>query len=250
MSEPASEPSGQSDEASGTRTADALRVLAEGELEVKGRMPWSSNGTFLVEVTAGADQLLGVYKPGRGERPLWDFPRGLYRREAAAYELSTLLGWELVPETLVRDGPLGEGSLQRFVPADFEQHYFTLFDDEATHDVFRAMCAFDILANNTDRKSGHCLLGADGRIYGIDNGLCFHPDPKVRTVIWEFGGETVPEDLLADIERLLDCLPGPLADLLDDEEVDGVRRRALSLLRRPTFPEADPSGRCYPWPLV
>jgi hypothetical protein len=227
-----------------------LDLLCEGEVELKGRMPWSSNGTYLVELTAGDDLMLAVYKPGRGERPLWDFPRGLYRREAAAWVLSEMLGWGAVPETVVRDGPLGEGSMQRFVEADFEQHYFTLHEDEANHDALRAICAFDLLVNNTDRKSGHCLLTADGRIYGIDHGLCFHPDPKIRTVIWEFGGEVVPDHLLADVARVLDELPGGLAGLLDEEEVDGIRRRGRRLLTVGTFPEPDPYSHCYPWPLV
>jgi uncharacterized repeat protein (TIGR03843 family) len=243
----------QDERAPGTLNAvdgEALRLLAEGEVEVKGRMPWSSNGTFLAEVARGEEALLAVYKPGRGERPLWDFPRGLYRREVAAWALSELLGWGVVPETIVRDGPLGEGSLQRFVEADFEQHYFTLYERPELHDALRTICAFDLLANNTDRKSGHCLLGDDGRVWAIDNGLCFHPDPKVRTVIWEFGNEVVPESLLADVERALPGLSSALVPLLDDEEVGGVRERAEWLLRRRRFPEADPAGRCYPWPLV
>lgn len=213
-------------------------------------MPWSSNRTFLVEVSRDEERMLAVYKPGRGERPLWDFPGSLYRREAAAWVLSELLGWGVVPETIVRDGPLGEGSVQRFVPADFRQHYFTLLEDPAHHDALRTICAFDLLANNTDRKSGHCLLGEDGRVWAIDNGLCFHPQPKIRTVIWDFAGEPVPARLLADVERLVEGLPGGLGDLLTDDEVAGVRRRAESLLRRPVFPAADPLAHCYPWPLV
>jgi uncharacterized repeat protein (TIGR03843 family) len=231
-------------------TADAVELLRVGDIEVKGRMPWSSNGTFLIEVCTDDDSTLAVYKPGRGERPLWDFPRGLYRREAAAWVLSEQLGWGVVPETIVRDGPLGEGSVQRFVEADFEEHYFTLYADESHHDALRAICVFDLLANNTDRKSGHCLITPDGRIYGIDNGLCFHPDPKIRTVIWEFGGETVPAGLLDDVADLLVRLPGDLTAFLDEEEVGGIRRRAEALLARPVFPDPDPSGHCYPWPLV
>ena len=137
-----------------------------------------------------AQEAKAIYKPVRGERPLWDFPSGLHRREVAAWELSEYLGWHLVPPTIMRDGPFGEGSLQLFVAADFEQHYFTLYEGRADlHDALRRMCAFDLLANNTDRKSGHCLLGLDGRIWGIDHGLCFAEDFKLRTVIWEFGGE-------------------------------------------------------------
>ena len=232
------------------RTQEALTLLTAGSVEVKGRMPWASNATFLAELTDGDASMLAVYKPGPGERPLWDFPRGLYRREAAAWELSELLGWGVVPETIVRDGPLGEGSFQRFVDADFEQHYFTLLEDEAHHDRLRLLCAFDLLANNTDRKSGHCLLGDDGLIYGIDNGLCFHVQTKVRTVIWEFGGQPVAEAVLADVERLLDGLPGGLVPHLDDDEVDAVRSRAEWLLRVRRFPHPDPNAHCYPWPLV
>jgi uncharacterized repeat protein (TIGR03843 family) len=164
--------------------------------------------------------------------------------------LSELLGWGIVPETVVRDGPLGEGSMQRFVEADFEQHYFTLYEDEAHHDALRRICVFDLVANNTDRKSGHCLLGVDGRIWGIDNGLCFHPDPKVRTVIWEFGGEKVPPELLDDVAAAVPKLADGLAPFLDGEEIAAVCSRANRLLHTRTFPLADPMGRCYPWPMV
>jgi uncharacterized repeat protein (TIGR03843 family) len=231
----------------------ALDRLAAGEVEVRGRMPWSSNATFLAEVRCGPDDdpMLAVYKPGRGERPLWDFPRGLYRREVAAYVLSSLLGWGLVPETVLRaTGPLGPGSLQRFVPADFEQHHFTLVEDPAHHAALRRIAVFDILANNTDRKSGHCLLGTDGRIYAIDNGLCFHPEPKLRTVIWEFAGSPIDDTDLAGVAALLDRLPGGLDALLDDEELGAVRDRAERVLAHPVLPEPDPYGRAYPWPLV
>jgi uncharacterized repeat protein (TIGR03843 family) len=231
------------------RSQEALTVLAEGDVELRGRMPWSSNATFLTEVTCGDRSLRAVYKPGRGERPLWDFPGGLYRREAAAWVLSDLLGWWVVPETIVRDGPLGEGSFQRFVDADFSQHYFTLFEDEAHHPALRRMCVFDLLANNTDRKSGHCLLDAEGAIWGIDNGLCFHVDPKIRTVIWEFGGEAIPADLLAGVEALLPRLD-PLDGLLEPDELAALRARGERLLHVRRFPLADPSGRCYPWPMV
>ncbi|HWH34955.1 MAG TPA: SCO1664 family protein [Acidimicrobiales bacterium] len=228
---------------------DRLRLLGEGEVALKGRMPWSTNQTFLVAVAGDGQEMLAVYKPGRGERPLWDFPGGLYRREVAAWALSELLGWGIVPETVLRDGPLGEGSLQRFVDADFSQHYFTLFEDGANHDALRRICLFDLLANNTDRKGGHCLVG-EGQLWGIDNGLCFHPEPKVRTVIWEFAGEAVPAPWLGDVERLVRALPGPLAGLLDSSELAGLRHRAEAVLDHPSFPEPDPVGHCYPWPLV
>ena len=230
---------------------ETVEVLLRGDLEIKGRMPWSSNGTYLAAAELDGVVVDAVYKPRRGERPLWDFPDGLYKREVAAYELSEALGWGIVPLTILRDdGPLGEGSLQRFVPADFEQHYFTLYEDEQHHDRLRLICAFDLLANNTDRKSGHCLLGEDGTIYAIDNGLSFHAEFKLRTVIWEFGGQPVPAPILDDVARLLDDgLTPPLVALLEPFERDAVLTRARALVREGCFP-IDHSGRRYPWPLV
>lgn len=231
-------------------SAAVLTHLREGELTVEGRMPYSSNGTFLVTVAHEGDEAHAVYKPVRGERPLWDFPSGLARREVAAYELSAALGWDLVPETVLRDGPVGEGSVQRFVDADFSEHYFTLREDERHDDAFRRLCAFDLVANSTDRKGGHCLVDADGHIWAIDNGLSFHQEFKVRTVIWDYAGERLPDDLAADLQRLVDDgLPDDLAALLDPFERDAVLTRAGALLRAGAFPH-DPTGHRYPWPLV
>jgi len=230
---------------------DVVSLLAEGEIEVVGRMPWSSNQTFLVTCTSGERETGAVYKPARGERHLWDFPGGIYQREIAAYELSATLGWDLVPETIARaDAPFGQGSLQRFVEADFSQHHFTLVEDERHHDRLRAICAFDVVANNADRKSGHCILGDDGTVWAIDNGLCFHREPKLRTVIWEFAGEELPPALLDDLAALDHALPGALADLLAPAEIEAVRKRARRLVRSGRFPSPDPDSYCYPWPLV
>jgi len=172
-------------------------VLADGEVEIEMRMPYSSNATFLVRVTKDDQSLRAIYKPLKGERPLWDFDPGLHRREVAAYMLATAMGFDFVPLTLLRDGPLGEGSVQRLVDADFEQHYFTLYEQRPDlHDRLREIAVFDILANNTDRKSGHVLIDGDNKVWGIDHGLCFAADFKLRTVIWEFGGEEIPEPLI------------------------------------------------------
>ena len=233
----------------GDRVLDVLRT---GEVTILGRMPWSSNATLLVEVGTGPDCLRAVYKPRRGERPLWDFPAGLDRREVASYELSRWLGWDIVPETVLReDGlPLGVGSLQRFVPFDVEAHYFTLVEDEDRHDALRAICAFDLVANSADRKGGHCLAGDDGRLWAVDNGLTFHCETKLRTVIWEFGGQPIPESLLADLARVADEGPPPALDgLLDGAERDAVVARAERTVRVGRFP-VDTTGRRYPWPLV
>ncbi len=232
-------------------TAGHLKILAEGEVEVVGQLPWSSNRTFLVTCTLGDEQLGAVYKPGRGERRLWDFPDCIYRREVAAYELSAMLGWDVVPETVERDdAPFGPGSLQRFVEADFSEHHFTLVEEQIHHDRLRTICAFDVVANNTDRKSGHCLLDAEGTIWAIDNGLCFHEEPKLRTVIWEFAGESVPEALLEDLAELPVRLPGPLESLLTPRELAAMAKRAARLVRTGRFPVPDPDGYPYPWPLV
>jgi len=229
----------------------ALPVLCEGEIEVQGRMPWSSNNTFLVSVCRDGAELGAIYKPGRGERPLWDFPHGVYQREVAAWELSELLGWGVVPETVLRqDAPLGPGSLQRFVDADFSEHYFTLMENPVHHDQLRVIGVFDLLLNNADRKSGHCLLDGDGHIWAIDNGLSFHVEPKLRTVIWDFAGEAVPQPLLGDIEKVAAGVPEQLALLLDDGEPEALMGRARALLRRPELPAPHPERRPYPWPLV
>ena len=227
-----------------------LDLLRNGEIEVKGRMPWSSNGTFLVEVCLDGEERPAIYKPHRGERPLWDYPTGLYRREVAVYLVSEALGWGLVPETVLRDdGPFGPGSLQRFVPAHFEEHYFTMLERPELHDCLKAICLFDLLVNNGDRKSGHCLHGEDGAVWAIDHGLCLHEEPKLRTVIWDFAGQPLPPERLDDVARLAAAPPPELASLLEPDEVDALVARAAAILRRPVFPVVS-SGRAYPWPLV
>jgi uncharacterized repeat protein (TIGR03843 family) len=231
----------------------ALDVLRAGEVEVLGRMPWSSNATLLVEVRADGQCQRAVYKPRRGERPLWDFPAGLGRREVAAYELSAWLGWDIVPETVLRDGddmPFGVGSLQRFVPFDVDAHYFTLLEEPERHRALRTICCFDLLANSADRKGGHCLAGDDGRVWAVDNGLTFHVETKLRTVIWDFGGEPIDPDLVAGAHRLAREGPPPaVADMLDDDECTALVDRARRVAAAACFP-VDRTGRRYPWPLV
>jgi hypothetical protein len=229
-----------------------FELLETGEMTVHGRFAGSSNTTLLVSCTLGDEELLAVYKPARGERPLWDFPSGLHRREVAAYVLSETLGWGVVPETIERhEAPLGTGSLQRFVPEDGESHYFTLKDEARWRLPLVTMATFDVVANNADRKSGHVLLAED-RLWGIDNGLCFHCDPKLRTVIWDFAGEPLPDSLREDLEAFVAAgLPPKLCALLDDEEQDAVLGRARRLVKRAELPRpADDDWRPYPWPLV
>ncbi len=244
-----------SDHDHGIEVSSPLEVLRLGEMEVEGRMPYSSNATFLVKIHHGGRTETAIYKPAKGERPLWDFPEGLYRREVAAYELADALGWEMVPPTVERDGTFGVGSVQLFVDADFSQHHFTLVEDPAYHEQLQRMCAFDLLANNTDRKSGHVLVaGATddvaGHVWGIDHGLCFAADFKLRTVIWEFGGEPISEALMAPIQRLAEeGVPDSLIDLLARDETAALWHRAVDVAETGMFP-IDHTGRRYPWPLV
>ena len=284
-------------------------ALESGTIEVLGRLPFSSNFTFLVEVAYSNTLQRAIYKPQQGEEPLWDFQSGIYTREVAAYRLANALGWPNIPTTIVRpDGPYGIGSLQQFVDADFEQHYFTLKDKTRYQYAFMAIATFDLIANNADRKSGHCLLlisndpdgnklvdpeehdpsgtsqrgtdqpaaydhatdkrwhgnaseyrtgstsdDANSVIWAIDNSLSFHVEPKLRTVIWEFGGQPIPDHFLDDIERvanqdssLLDEIAG---GLLTRSEVAALRNRMRDLVEMPKFPEIV-SQRQYPWPLV
>lgn len=231
----------------------ALDILQSGEVEVLGRMPWSSNATLLVELRHDGTCLRAVYKPRRGERPLWDFPPGLDRREVAAYELSAWLGWDIVPETVLRDDPglpFGVGSLQRFVPFDVEAHYFTLLEQPARHAALRTIGCFDLLVNSADRKGGHCLAGDDGRVWAVDNGLTFHDEPKLRTVIWDFASQAIDDHLLDGVRRVAhEGGPDTLSDLLDDDERAALVERAAEVVADGTFP-IDTTGRCYPWPLV
>ena len=228
-----------------------LELLAEGELEVLGRLPWSSNYSFLAMVRLRGIEQRAVYKPGRGERPLWDYPGGLFRREVAAYELSAALALGIVPETVLRlEGPHGEGSVQRFVDADFAEHYFTLLNEPLHHAQLRRIAAFDLLINNGDRKGGHLIVDWESRIWGIDHGLCFHVEGKLRTVMWDFAGEELPAEVLAGCELVADSIPDPVAALLEGDECAALRRRAVRLLRKPLFPSPREDHRAYPWPLV
>jgi hypothetical protein len=230
-----------------------LRVLERGELEPLGLLPNASNYTFLVRVRDGGSKTLAVYKPTAGERPLWDFPEGsLAAREAAAFALADALGWPRVPPTVIRDGPHGPGSVQRFVAFDPSENFFTLRDRRP--DEFRRIALFDVVANNADRKAGHCLLGEDGEVYAIDHGVCFHEEPKLRTVIWDFVGEPIPPSLAGDLGALEPRLGGGalrerLLELLSEAEVEAMRRRLGALLDAGRFPEPGP-GRPVPWPVV
>jgi hypothetical protein len=233
---------------------ELLDLLREGELRPVGLLPRASNDTFLAEVTGEAGTVRVVYKPRDGEAPLWDFPYGtLCRREVAAYLLARALGWPAVPPTVLRDGPFGPGSVQLFVDADPAEHYFTLRDRR--QEDFQAVAAFDVVANNADRKSGHCLKGNDGRLWAIDHGICFHAEPKLRTVLWDFAGQPISADILADLRALRERLKTDepitrmLESMLSAEEMRALRRRVERLITTGRHP--DPGhGRHIPWPPV
>ncbi|HYT29210.1 MAG TPA: SCO1664 family protein [Actinomycetota bacterium] len=232
---------------------ETLALLADGEVRPLGLLPGASNYTFLAEVCHEDRTALAVYKPRAGEAPLWDFPEGtLCLREVAAFVLSSALGWPLVPPTIMRDGPHGPGSVQLFVHADVREHYFTM--RERRREDFKAAAAFDVVANNADRKAGHCLLDGEARIWLVDHGVCFNAAPKLRTVIWDFVDEPVPDALLPSLRRVAgDLREGPLREamlaLLAPDEVDQTARRAEALAAAGRFPSPG-SGRPYPWPPV
>ncbi len=231
-----------------------LSLLSRGTLEPVGLLPGASNDTFLSTISEEGLETYAVYKPRDGEAPLWDFPQGsLYRREMAAYVVSEALGWDLVPPTVIRDGPMGVGMVQLFIDHEPSEHYLTLAD--AYPDVFRRVAAFDLAVNNADRKAGHCLLQRDsGRIYVVDHGVTFNVQPKLRTVIWEHAGEPVPAEILADLARLSSTLAaGDVRELVDEllapEEVDALEERIAALMQHAVYPEPGP-GRPYPWPPI
>lgn len=249
-------------------TADFLQILQCGTIEVQGLLPWSSNYTFLTrlrhELTPG--RLLtaeAVYKPRRGERPLWDFAQGtLCQRELAAFLVSEALGWGIVPPTVLRDGPNGVGSIQLFIDHDPERHYFTFEGSPRLQPQLQRIALLDVIINNADRKSGHILLQEAetldqvGRLWGIDHGICFHVDHKLRTVVWEFAEWPIPEKMLVAMRQLQLALANPTSSLsqqlrqyLAERELTALLARVCRLLETAVFPNPGP-GRHYPWPPI
>ena len=231
-----------------------LNVLQSGEITIKGKFVWGSNYTFLAEVSQNGDNILSVYKPSRGERPLWDFPpSSLARREAAAYVVSQALGWELVPPTVYRKkAPIGPGSLQLYIDHDPEMHYFNL--TQADIQGLRPVVLFDLLVNNADRKGSHLIYDKNHHLWLIDHGICFHVEDKLRTVIWDFSGEAIPEDLVDGLRNFQQIIkPGTsiyqeLKSLVSPKEIKALTARAEHLVSQPNFPLPDPDQRSIPWP--
>jgi uncharacterized repeat protein (TIGR03843 family) len=235
--------------------ADEVELLSSGEVEVLGHIPYSSNYVFLARVTGAGTDTLAIYKPTKGERPLWDFPQGtLAARETAAFEVSESSGWRFVPPTVLRgDAPLGRGSLQLFVEHDPERHYFTLA--ETRLEDFVSMAAFDVVVNNADRKAGHVLEDPHGKLWAVDHGVTFHVQPKLRTVIWHLAGCPLDQDTVAGLRRLCAALrddaglKATLARLLSAREIAATLRRAERLLAAGRLPHPT-SDHHVPWPLI
>ena len=231
-------------------------ILDTGEIALEGEFLWGSNYTLLVRVDCGEEQVKAVYKPTRGVRPLWDFdPPSLARREVLAYRVSEALGWGLVPPTVFRQtGPLGPGSLQLFVEHDPEYHFFNFSEEDRLR--LRPAAVFDLLINNADRKGGHFILDAERHIWLIDHGICFHEEPKLRTVLWDFAGEPIPDDLAADLAAFEQGLSAEnptsraIRPYLSGREYDALCRRAGGLFSGRVFPQPPRDARPYPWPLV
>jgi uncharacterized repeat protein (TIGR03843 family) len=239
----------------------AFDALCSGEVKAEhGLLRWGSNYTFLVTVKRGDLKFMGVYKPRIGERPLWDFPDGtLCQRETASYVLSEMLGWYLVPPTVLREGPRGIGSLQVFVNHDPNQHYFTFPERDDYKTILsqlQKMALFDAINNNADRKGGHCLLDETGKLWGIDHGLSFHPAHKLRTVIWDFAGQTIPADLLSTLNDLCNTLNNKTSEgriqlegLIAPHELMAMQNRLDKLVQTGKYPLPGP-GPNRPWPAV
>lgn len=236
--------------------ASILEALQKGSFDLRGQFLSGSNYTFLGDLKFNALEFQVVYKPVRGEQPLWDFPHGsLSRREVAAYLISEALDWDLVPPTVLRkDGPLGPGSLQQYIDHDPNDHYFN-FDDQERQRL-RPVVVFDLMINNADRKGGHILRDAQNHLWLIDHGLCFHAEEKLRTVVWDFSGEDIPGEVMLAVSSLIDqlkegeALPGELLRYLRPGEISAILARARRLCETGRFPSPPASRRSYPWPPV
>lgn len=235
---------------------DTIEILLNGQINLEGQFILGSNYTFLINITYQERIINAVYKPMKGEAPLWDFPReSLAAREVAAYLVSEALDWELVPPTAIHNnGPFGAGSVQLYIPHNTESNYFTF--DSRTRQNLRKTVLFDMLINNADRKGSHIILDENEHIWLIDHGLCFHNMPKLRTVIWDFAGETIEDNLLVSLDNFLKFLRSEnetlkdLSGLLTKEEIKALKSRILFIIKHPVFPSPDKDKRQFPWPLV
>lgn len=229
-----------------------LTTMRKGALTIEGLFNAGSNYTFLVQTHYQDLRISAVYKPTTGERPLWDFPRGtLAKREVAAFVVSEMLGWELVPPTVYRDGPHGHGSVQYYVSTIPGEHYFSLRDEKRA--ASKHVAVYDYIVNNADRKGSHVVVDKRGELWLLDHGICFHQEYKLRTVIWDFAGEAIPDAILANMLAFRAKLDTDnehvlmLRQLLTSDELSALECRTDDLLCSGCFPELA-SGPNYPWP--
>lgn len=230
--------------------ANTQSILMNGDYELRGQFMLGSNYTFLVDVHHEGRIVKAVYKPCKGEQPLWDFPDNtLALREVAAYTLSEALGLHIVPVTVFReDGPHGPGSLQQYIEYDVEYHYFNFTDEDKQK--LRPVVLFDFIANNADRKGSHVFF-EDGthHLYAIDHGICFHEEYKLRTVLWDFAGQAIPDELLTPLSRTGNW-PGLFEPYLSPREIQALLLRAEALCEAKVFPRVLGGRRAYPYPPI
>ena len=233
----------------------ALELLERGALEVEGRLVGASNATLYCTIKGGGAEAACVYKPVAGERPLWDFPTGtLAGREVAAYAVSRAAGWNIVPPTVMRDGPFGPGMVQLWIDLDPDVDVIAL-SRRSDHTGLREMAVFDAVVNNADRKIGHLLPVADGHLYGCDHGVCFAEDYKLRTVLWQWRGKALPRRSVEVLRRLADdlvagWLAGELSKHLTRTEVSAIKGRVDRLLKHRVHPYPPEDWPAIPWPPV
>jgi len=231
-----------------------LAALQRGDLSLEGEFAHGYNYTFLIQVKHQEESLRAVYKPQEGEQPLWDFPDDtLAHREASAYLVSQALGWNFVPPTVFReDGPYGPGSVQFFIDHNPNYHYFNLKDEDFQR--LPSVVLFDLLINNADRKGSHLIFGPEGELWLIDHGLCFNVHEKLRTVIWDFAGQSIPQNLRDDLIQFKENLSptsewvAALSEHLAPEEISALQTRAEQLIKMEFFPYPPQDRRAYPFP--
>jgi hypothetical protein len=251
MSDPSAEPAAGATLPPPHGLEESFRLLHEGEIDLEGRLLDASNVTLLGTIRNAEFEAACVYKPVAGERPLWDFPDGtLAGREISAYLVSAATGWDVVPPTTLREGPFGPGMVQLWVDGDesIDLPTFVRRDD----DGLRRMAVFDAVVNNADRKGGHIIPTPEGHVYGVDHGVCFSTDPKLRTLLWRWAGKRLPADVVAVLERLADELRGELGEQLHEHltrrEVRSTQQRVAELLRTGRHPEPSGEWPALPWP--
>ena len=239
-------------------TKNIINILQDGNLKLSGQAIRGSNSTFLCDVTLENQTIQAIYKPTKGERPLWDFPhQTLAQREVAAFIVYEILGWDLVPPTVLRTKPsvFGKGSLQFFIDHNPTLHYMNA--EELDHFTMMRVVIFDLVVNNADRKSGHVIFDHHQKVWLIDHGLCFNEEKKLKTVIWNYAGQTIPNEIKKDLQYFISGLElkkfqlvRKLQMLITEREFFTIIQRSKEVLSMDSFPYPEPNRRSYPWPPI